>query len=89
MSQDFVPPPPTRGTVDELDARGVPVRVTRAWSVWFDRIFAVVFAVGQSGTTAQRPTQGLWIGRPYFDVNLGYKVWWNGTAWVNAGGNPV
>lgn len=85
----FISSPPTRGTVDELDAQGTPVRVTRQWSSFFERVFAICFAVAQSGTTTQRPTVGLWIGRPYFDTTLGHIVHYDGTNWVDAAGNTV
>lgn len=37
-------------------------------------IGTVLSALTQSGTTAQRPTEFLWIGRPYFDTDLGRVV---------------
>lgn len=89
MAQDFISAPPTRGTVDELGPNGTPVRVTRTWSAWFDRVFAICFAVGQSGKTTARPTVGLWVGRPYFDTDLGHEIWWDGEDWVDADGSAV
>lgn len=89
MAQDLVSPPPTRGTVDELDGNGRPVRVSRLWSSFFDRIFLVSFAVSQAGTTAQRPVERLFAGRPYFDTTVGYPIWWDGTQWVDATGTPA
>jgi len=89
MAQDFVSSPPTRSPVDETDAEGRGLRVTREWSSWFTAVFNVVFAVTQSGTTAQRPTALLWVGRPYFDTTLGKPIWYdaNGsTGWCLATG---
>jgi hypothetical protein len=43
----------------------------------------------QSGTTTNRPTQFLQVGQFYFDTTLGYPIWYNGTAWVNASGTAV
>lgn len=52
---------------------------------WFSRIHAICAAAISNGTTANRPTKNLWIGRPYFDTTLGLPIWWNGTTWVNSG----
>ena len=42
----------------------------------------------RGGTT--RPTgENLYVGASYFDTSLGYNIWYNGTAWVNATGTPV
>ena len=41
-----------------------------------------------NGTTANRPTQGI-TGQTYFDTDLGYPIWFNGTDWVNATGQVV
>lgn len=49
--------------------------VTLPWSQWFQRVQNVVVAVYSSGTTAQRPTKLLWVGRSYYDVDLGKPVW--------------
>lgn len=39
------------------------------------------------GGTGKRPTlPAASAGFPYFDTTLGFPVWWNGTAWVNAAG---
>jgi hypothetical protein len=89
MAQDILSAPPTRGTVDEVDASGRPSRVSRPWSAWFDGVFLAVFALYQSGTTAQRPTTRLWIGRPYFDTTVGHIIHYDGTQWVDATGAAV
>jgi hypothetical protein len=89
MSQDLISAPPTRATVDELGPQGYPIRVSRPWSVWFDSVFLAVFSLYQSGTTAQRPTTRLWIGRPYFDTTEGKPIWYDGTQWIDATGASV
>ena len=38
-----------------------------------------------NGATASRPTASV-LGQSYFDTTLGYTVWWNGTAFVDATG---
>lgn len=44
--------------------------------------------ITSNGTTANRPTQGI-TGQTYFDTDLGYPIWFNGTSWVNATGQVV
>ncbi len=63
----------------------------KAWSSWFTQAFQILFAVQQSGLTTQRPTGAsqLWIGRPYFDTDLGTPIWWDGAQWIDASGAPV
>jgi len=48
---------------------------TMPWMQWFQRIQNVAQAVYGSGTTANRPTVGLWIGRSFFDTTLNKPVW--------------
>ncbi len=66
----------------------------KAWSSWFTQAFQILFAVQQSGTTAQRPTSGLWIGRTYFDTDLGANgkpIWIgkDGATWILADGTAA
>lgn len=42
-----------------------------------------------SGTTSERPVDGLETGDEYFDTTLGYKIWYNGTNWVDSTGSIV
>lgn len=91
--QDYIGKPPLRSTVDEFIG-GDAVRVTRTWASFFERVFDICFAQAQSGTTADRPTVGLYPGRAYFDVSLGAKgkkifVDKDGTGWVDSSGNVV
>lgn len=65
---------------------------TLPWKQVFSRWQKVILSVRQSGTTANRPTSGLWIGRTYFDTTLGKPIWVKTvgpTVWVNAAGTPV
>jgi hypothetical protein len=60
------------------------------WQLWFSQVFDIVFDVSNSGTSAQRPTQRLYPGKPYFDTDLGIPIWINGSGvWVNSAGAPV
>ena len=46
----------------------------------------VVRAIAQFGTTTERPTTNLFVGRPFFDTSLNTQVIWNGSTWVGASG---
>lgn len=49
-------------------------------------------AASRSGTTANRPTTGLFTGRMYFDTDLGTSgkpIWYDGANWVDATGTTV
>jgi hypothetical protein len=48
---------------------------TRPWLQWFSRVQRVASAVSQSGTTAERPTSLLWLGRTYWDTTLNKPIW--------------
>lgn len=66
----------------------------RPWATWFTQAWQILFAVSQSGTTADRPTTNLWPGRMYFDTSLGANgkpIWVNKTAtgWVLADGTAA
>lgn len=63
-----------------------------AWMSWFSNLAAV--AVPKSGTTADRPTKGLYPGMQYFDTSLGANgkpIWVNKDAsgWVYADGTAA
>lgn len=67
-------------------------RTSITWGQWFSRAHNAVASLYQSGTTANRPTKGLWIGRSYMDLTLGRPVWLRSvgpTVWVDATGLPV
>jgi hypothetical protein len=65
------------------------LKISQAWLNLFNQVFRICSAVTQSGTTAQRPTSELWVGRPYFDTTLGYQINYDGTNWVDGSGNTV
>lgn len=67
--------------------------VLPAWLSWFKSVFLLCFSVQESGTTADRPTSTLWVGRRYFDTTLGKPVWVKqvipSVVWVDATGASV
>jgi len=67
-------------------------RPSRAFVRWFTEIFTFLSSIDQSGTTANRPTANLWVGRFYFDTTLGQPIWVKTTSpvvWVDATGSTV
>jgi hypothetical protein len=47
------------------------VRPTTAWTTFFSNAYQLLNALTLSGTTANRPTKFLFVGRTYFDTSLG------------------
>lgn len=80
----------TIGTPQALDSFTDDFRrLTRTARAWTSQITDAVNAVQSSGSTADRPTRGLYQGRYYFDTTLGQPIWWTGSAWVDALGTPA
>ncbi len=61
----------------------------RAQIAWYGAIGRLCNAITGSGTTAQRPVKGLYLGRPYFDTTLGKPIWYKTAGWVDATGAGV
>lgn len=81
--------PPVR---ESLNADQIP----RSWVTWFTEVGNMSATVAQSGATANRPTSDNFVGRTYFDTDLGYPVWIStidsttkAVTWVNASGATV
>jgi hypothetical protein len=66
-------------------------QLNNTFRLYFTQIdnFTQASATPDTGLTTQRPTNKLQIGRQFFDTTLGYPIWWNGKAWVNASGTAV
>ena len=81
--------------LDEALARNPPAskgHPRTAWKAFFSRVSDLLTAMSMSGTTAQRPTTFLYVGRPYFDTTLGIEIWLSSvgpTVWVRWDGAPV
>jgi len=88
-----ITPPPLQSII--ADSTGKLPSAFPAWATFFQKLHMLVNASCQSGATANRPTQGLYAGRPYFDTSLaageGKPIWRNADndAWVDATGTPV
>ena len=66
--------------------------VTSPWNQVFSRWQAIIATGQQSGTTANRPATGLWIGRQFFDTTLGKPVYVlsvKPAVWVDGAGTVV
>ena len=66
-------------------------QMNNALRLYFNQVdnFTQNVTVPASGTTANRPTENLQVGQYYFDTSLGYPIYWNGSDWVNALGEPL
>lgn len=62
---------------------------SEGWRNFFVAAFNICNALTQSGTTAQRPVKLLWKGRFFWDLTLGLPIYYTGSGWVDAAGNPV
>ena len=62
------------------------------WVRWIQQLHTFISAANDAGTTANRPTKNLWVGRPYFDTDLGYQVIiesLNPTVWIPGSGETT
>lgn len=84
---NVVSPVPLQFPVTEKDL------VTAPWRSWLSKVFLAIKPLGDSGTTAQRPTADLYVGLMFFDTTLGLPVYVKTVAtpavWVNAAGAVV
>lgn len=80
---------PGTTTVDTQDADGNLIGVSDGWRNFFNSVYNICNALTMSGTTARRPTSGLWTGRMYFDTTLGKPIWFKTAGWVDATGAGV
>lgn len=76
-----------------LTAKEDPYHFSPAWAGWLSTAQYILQDMSNSGTTAQRPTNNQYIGKPYFDTTLGIPIWMKtpGTSpvWVNGAGAAV
>lgn len=102
---DFISAPPPG---ELLDSRTVPreddrmplamkiakVRLTNSWQTFFSNAYQLLLMLTLSGTTGNRPTKFLWVGRYYYDTSLNKPVWVNSVSgvtatWKDAAGTTV
>jgi hypothetical protein len=81
----IISPAPNQQVMD-VNNDGV---IDPAWKAFFSAVYDGIFYTQQSGTTAKRPTKGLFAGRTYFDTTLGIPIWYKTAGWVSAAGAAV
>lgn len=69
-------------------------RPTLAWATFFSNAYQLLYMLTQSGTTANRPTKFLWVGRYFYDTTINKPIWVNSVAagvatWKDAAANTV
>lgn len=77
-----------------LSADGRMAVWSQPWANWMSQTWQIAFDAQNSGTTAQRPTDNLYVGKPYFDTSLGTKgkpIWLgkDEATWVLADGTAA
>jgi hypothetical protein len=77
-------PPNSEPVVDEGS-----LKIKTSWSNFVMQLFRAAHSVYESGTTAQRPTTQLWVGRTYFDTTLNRPIWYVGPGWIKADGTAA
>lgn len=78
--------------VDAQDKQGRNRQVEEGWRNVLNEMRTINNAIVQSGTTANRPAAPasvMWVGRMYFDTDLGFPIWFVGPGWVDATGAPA
>lgn len=66
-----------------VDKEGIPLP---PWYRWITFTGNVLFAITSSGTTAERPVKLLWLGRNFWNTDIGQMEWYDGSTWVTWGG---
>ena len=72
-------------------------RPTTSWQTFFSNAYQLLVALTLSGTTANRPTKFLFVGRTYFDTSLGAHgkpIWVASVSagvatWIDSASNVV
>lgn len=80
--------------IEEAPLRDLPKGSTMpvSWASWIGKIRIYAGSLSDHGTTAQRPTAFLFIGRRYIDETLGKPIWVltvTPTVWIDATGASV
>lgn len=65
--------------------------LTQPWLFAFERWNNMINDMTDEGTTAQRPTNRLYVGRPYIDRTLNKQIWFSAmpNVWRDAAGVVV
>ena len=62
-----------------------------ALRLYFNQLdtFNLNVTVPNFGPSSSRPTEPLQVGETFFDTTLNRPIWWNGSYWIDAMGNPL
>lgn len=74
--------------INNVPSSDLPVSLV----TWLNQAYVILFSIQESGTTAQRPTSKLWVGRQYYDKTLNKPIWVNSVnpvVWKDAAGTTV
>lgn len=87
-------PNPDRAIEMSADPTNPTFGFSTLWVAFLTKLKNDAVWRGRSGTTAQRPTDGLEVGTPYFDTSLGFEIWVKTPSpapavWVDATGAVV
>lgn len=66
--------------------------LSQGWQQWMEDVRNKASTAGESGTTANRPTTGLFVGRRFFDSTLGHPIYLktiSPVVWVDGTGTVV
>lgn len=67
-------------------------QITVPWKAFMDQVFYICQGISSSGPSNQRPTKLLYVGRSFFDTDLGKPIWIRQVSpviWVTSDGNPI
>lgn len=66
-------------------------KLSSEWGFIFNYWHQTITSMRQSGTTAQRPTAGLWIGRRFYDTTLNKPIYFSALpdVWRDSQGTIV
>lgn len=75
--------------LEQAPLRDLPKNVIMplSWSSWIGKVRMLAGTLNDYGTTANRPTQDIWVGRFYFDTTLNKPIWVKTVSpivWVDA-----
>jgi hypothetical protein len=62
---------------------------TTSWANWLMTATSILQDAQRNGVSANRPIEGLYVGKQFFDTTLGHPIWYDGSGWVDATGSPV
>jgi hypothetical protein len=78
---------------DDTELVGPDGKLSMPWLQLLSRWQRIVTSLVQSGSTLNRPTKTLWLGRTYYDTTLSKPIWVKqvrpSIVWVDASGTPV